>query len=426
LGLLVVLAAAGWVDMIGRRPWRKERPGKSAQGLLLVGVWFLLLFASLVKYMVTTPSDEGRLLFPGIAAFSLLLALGLDTVGPRPEAVEGARSFDELRTRPVDEFRAQPFHELRAWRWAATARGVVTGGLLLLAFASPFGAIVPRYARPLERSTADIPQDALLNDAVFGGARLVGIDIEPKTAQPGETVAVTLYWEAQATPPAALRAVVQVWTFGGRLVGQHDRTPAGDLYPPDLWREGDVVRDIYRFTTVEETPAMCHVTVLVLDGDELLGQVSSPSALKLAGLPVSTDDIPRPLMVSLGGQIELIGYDVPALSSSDETLGITLYWRGLVDMDEDYTVFVHLLGEDGTLYGQGDGPPLDNDYPTSYWSPGEVLADARTISLHDGWPADGYLLVGFYRLADGARLPVRTADGERVLDDAVRLEIDDG
>jgi 4-amino-4-deoxy-L-arabinose transferase-like glycosyltransferase len=473
LGLLVVLAAAGWVDMIGRRPWRKERPGMSAQGLLLAGVCFLLLFASLVKYMVTTPSDEGRLLFPGIAAFSLLLALGLET------AV--ARSFDRLRTRPFDKLRVRPFNrtlaspsaslrtgsveplrarpleEIRAQRWAATARVVVAGGLLLLAFASPFGAIVPRYARPLVRSTADIPQDALLNDAVSDGAQLVGIDIEPKTARPGETVSVTLYWETRATPPAALRVVVQLWTFGGRLVGQHDRTPAGDLYPPDLWRVGDVVRDTYRFTTVEERPAMCHVTVLVMDGDELLGQVSSPSALKLVGLPVSADDIPFPLTVSLGGQIELIGYDVPASSPFDvtsaspsaspldklggrlrtgsaeplraqpslsETLEITLYWRALVDMEEDYTVFVHLLGEDGTLYGQGDGPPLNNEYPTSYWSPGEVLADARTIPLHDGRPAGGYLLVGLYRLADGARLPVHTAEGERMPDDAVRLEID--
>jgi hypothetical protein len=310
---------------------------------------------------------------------------------------------------------------------------VVAGGLLLLAIASPFGAIVPRYARPLVRSTADIPQTALLNDAVYGGARLVGVDIEPKTAQPGETVSVTLYWEARATPPAALRVVVQLWTFGGRLVGQHDRTPAGDLYPPDLWRVGDVVRDTYHFTMVEETPAMCHVTVLVLDGDDLLGQVSSPSALKLVGVPVSADDIPLPLMVSLGGQIELIGYDVPAhppfdglraQPSSGETLEITLYWRALADVEEDYTVFVHLLGEDGTLYGQGDGPPLNNDYPTSYWSPGEVLADVRTIALHNGRPAGAYLLVGLYRLADGARLPVHTAEGERMPDDAVRLEID--
>jgi hypothetical protein len=401
LGPLVVLAAAGWVDMIVRRPWRKERPRMSAQGLLLAGVWFLLLFTSLVKYMVTTPSDEGRLLFPGIAAFSLLLALGLETVV------------------------ARPFGGLRAQRWAAAAGVVVAGGLLLLAIASPFGAIVPRYARPLMSSTADIPQDALLNDAVSDGARLAGIDIEPKTAQTGETVSVTLYWEARATPSAALRVVVQLWTFGGRLVGQHDRTPAGDLYPPDLWRVGDVVRDTYRFATVEEMPAMCHVTVLVLDGDELLGQASSPSALKLMGPPVSADDIPLPVMVSLGGQIELIGYDMSAHSPAlSETLEITLYWRALADMEEDYTVFVHLLGEDGTLHGQGDGPPLNNDYPTSYWSPGEVLADARTIPLHDGRPAGGYLLVGLYRLADGTRLPVHTAEGERMPDDAVRLEID--
>jgi hypothetical protein len=391
LGLLAVLAVAGWIKLILRRDWRAKM---DVEGLLLAGAWFLMLFASLIRYMLTTPSDEGRLLFPGIAAFSLLVALGLDTLAPR--------------------------------RWTNVTMGLVGAGLLALGVASPFCAIAPRYASPLIASVEDISEEILFDDAAFGAVRLLGAKVEPDTAQPGETVSVTLYWEARTKPPTDLRAVVQLWTFGGRLVGQRDTTPAGEVYPPDLWRAGDVVRDVYRMRMNEDRPAMCHATVRVMVGDELLGEVSPPAVLKLAGAPVSVEKIAYPLAYILGERIELIGYSVPTSPPSPgEPLAVTLYWRTLAEMDEDYTVFVHLLDKTGTLHADGDGPPLDNDYPTSYWSPGEVLADTHVIPLQDGLPTSAHLLVGLYRLADGTRLPVYTIQGERVPDDAIMLDAHD-
>ncbi len=387
LGLLAALAAGGWVKMIVRRGARAK---VNAGGLLWTGTWFVMLFASLVKYMTTTPSDEGRLLFPGIAAFSLLMSLGLDAVAPR--------------------------------RWANVALGVVGGGLLAFSAASLFCAIAPRYALPLIASAEDVSVEIPFG-AAFGDVRLLGIDVEPDEIQPRETVGVTVYWETQTTPPTNLRVVIQLWTFGGRLVGQRDTTPAGEVYPPDLWRAGDVVRDEQRVHTNEDSPAMCRVTVRVMAGDELLGKVSSLPVLRLAGAPVSMAEIAHPLAYTLGERIELIGYDAPSgPPSPGKAMSITLYWRALAEMNEDYTVFMHLVDEAGTLHAQGDGPPLGNDYPTSYWSPGEVLADTHAISLQDDAPAKAHLLVGLYRLADGARLPIYTAQGERVPNDAITLD----
>ena len=398
LGLLALLVIAGWGRLVVQLARRGVGPKVSREGLLLAGTWFVLLFGGLVKYMVTTPSDEGRLLFPGIAAFSLLLVLGLATAVSK--------------------------------RWTGVTIRAVGAGFLALSIASPLCAIRPRYALPLVTSTAGIPQDKLLDDAVFDRVRLVGFDVAPDEAKPGETVSVTLYWKAQAEPPADLRAVVQLWTFGGRLVGQRDATPAGDVYPPDLWRAGDIVRDVYRMQMDENRPAICYVTVLVLAGERKLGQASPPAALKLTGAPVSPEEIAYPLTYILGERIELVGYDLPGSPPlSGEPLTVTLYWRALVEMDEDYVVFVHLLSEnesenaneDGTPYAQGDGPPLDNDYPTSYWSPGEVLADTHIVPLEGDLPQDAHLLVGLYRLADGTRLPAYTGDGEHVADDAIKL-----
>lgn len=385
LGLVAVLATAGWVKLIVQRGLRT---GVNAGGLLLAGTWFVLLFASLVRYMTTTPSAEGRLLFPGIAAFSLLLVLGLEAIISR--------------------------------RWAGVALGVVGAGLFALSIASPFCAIVPRYALPLLESAEDISGEVPFDDAVFGSVRLLGVKVEPDEAQADEAVSVTLYWQALDPPPRDLRAVVRLWTLGGRLVGQRDTTPAGEVYPPDLWRAGDVVRDEYWLQVNESGPAMCRVAVSVMAGDEPLGEVSSPAVLKLTPPPVSIDSLASPYV--LGGKIELMQYRVSEGSlAPGEPLTITLYWHALAGIDEDYTVFVHLLDEDSTLLGQGDGPPLNNDYPTSHWSPGEVLADTHVVPLKGELPTGTYLLVGLYRLADGARLSAHTAAGERIPDDAIRL-----
>jgi len=346
LGLLAAVAALGWARMIARRD---ARTNADSEGLLLAGAWFVLLFASLVRYMTTTPSAEGRLLFPGVAAFSLLLALGWEAAVPQ--------------------------------RWM----GAAAAGLLALSLSSPF-AIASRYAPPLLDSATDITGATALDDADFGAVRLLGIDVEPDTARTGDTVAVTLYWETLSQPRADLRAVVRLWTLGGRLVGQRDTTPAGEVYPPDLWRAGDLVRDLYRLEVGGESgPAMCRVTVEALAGAERLGSTSSPVVLKLAGPPVATNQIAHPLAYTLGYRVELAGYD---LSGQPPT--VTLYWRVLAEMDEEYTVFLHLLGEDGALVSQSDGPPLDGDYPTSYWSPGELLADPHVAPSGSG----NYLLVG--------------------------------
>lgn len=371
LGLMAGAAVAGWARMIARRG---ARVCVRQEGLLLAGVWFLSLFVSLVRYMTTTPSAEGRLLFPAGASLALFLVLGWDSLSPRH------------------------------------LTGVSLALLLLLDVFTPW-AIARRYAWPLVKSADEVAGATSFGDADLGTVRLLGAKVEPDEARAGEKIEATLYWEAQARPPDDLRAVVRLWTLGGRLVGQRDAVPAGEAYPPDLWRTGDVVRDLYLLPLNGSGPALCRVTVDVLAGDETLGAASSPPLFRLAGPEVAVGEIEHRLSYTLGGKVELVGYDLSTAPSQ-----ITLYWRVLAEMDVDYTVFIHLLGADGTLLGQGDGPPFGGDYPTSYWRAGELLADSHAL------PVGGKrVLVGLYRPVDGTRMPAYAATGERLPDDAIPL-----
>ncbi len=92
-------------------------------------------------------------------------------------------------------------------------------------------------------------------------------------------------------------------------------------------------------------------------------------------------------------------------------------------MATDYTVFVHLLGPDGQVWGQVDRAPGDGQRPTSGWLPGEVLLDRYAVPLEVGAPSGVYRVeVGLYEAATGRRLPVKDANGSPLPDDRVLLD----
>jgi len=384
LAAATLTAVIGWVRVLTRR----ELVGRFfVEGVILSAVWFAVLCISLLRFMSLTPAANGRLLFPGIAAFSTLWVLGFRYALPERRGAQGL--------------------------------GVVVAGLLLLSLYSPLLGIAPRYALPLVKSPAALEGATLFDNAAFGAVRLLGARVSPDTLGEGEDVQVTLYWETVSTPPTDLRVIVRLWTAGGRLIAQRDTAPAGEVYPPDLWNAGDVIRDVHRLRVDASGPAMARVAVSVMDGDAPLGEVSSPLLLRLDGEHASRELLPLDYRVS--DALVMRGY---TLAYKGGRVILALSWDVVGTLPIDYTVFAHVYDADGKLIGQGDGPPLSGDYPSSYWQIGKRLIDTREIVLENPALEPAYLLVGFYRLDDGARLPVFGADGQRVADDALRLEFD--
>jgi hypothetical protein len=98
-----------------------------------------------------------------------------------------------------------------------------------------------------------------------------------------------------------------------------------------------------------------------------------------------------------------------------------LYWQAQKKMTEDYTVFVHVVDEEGTIWGQHDSQPVNGYYPTPFWGQDEIVKDEHAFVVSEDTPPGTYWIeVGMYRLANGQRLAIVDQDG-RVLDDKVLL-----
>lgn len=109
--------------------------------------------------------------------------------------------------------------------------------------------------------------------------------------------------------------------------------------------------------------------------------------------------------VPFGEQIRLIGYELTA----DQRL--TLVWQADETVQENYTVFVHVLNPDGTCcVWQQDTPPQQGAYPTSRWIADEIVIDAYQPNVETNDLNVLPIEIGLYQAKTGRRLPVGAQD----------------
>jgi hypothetical protein len=60
---------------------------------------------------------------------------------------------------------------------------------------------------------------------------------------------------------------------------------------------------------------------------------------------------------------------------------------------------------------QEDAQPCDNSYPTTWWSPGEIIEENHSITIPLNMPPGPYVVTtGIYDLATGMRLPMQALE----------------
>jgi uncharacterized membrane protein len=116
------------------------------------------------------------------------------------------------------------------------------------------------------------------------------------------------------------------------------------------------------------------------------------------------------------GALTLIGYSAAAAPPGEAfgpvagelptgtTMRLSLFWRVDQPMEQNYTVFVHLLSVDGRMLAQHDAWPADAHRPTSVLSPGDVVRDVHYLAIPETIPATVVVHVGLYEGITGRHL----------------------
>ncbi|MCX7681806.1 MAG: DUF2142 domain-containing protein [Anaerolineae bacterium] len=382
------LSLAGWVNALIRR---RHTPGRRAI-LLLALAWWILIGAALLAWMRRVEAPHGRLLFPAIAAQAVLLVGGWAAL-PRIPVLPVALTF-----------------------------------LVVLNLLTPPAVIWPAFAPPALTAPAEAARTVQGTELFYGNvARLLGVSLDRASVSPGEVLKVRACWEGLAAMKRDYTVFVHLVGRDNMRVGERHTYPGLGRFPTSLWPPGRAFCDLYRVRVVEWAPVPELYDVVVGLYDAETGErlpVHAPDGAEV-GLPILTQvrvalpraaaELPedaRPVNYRLGERIALVGYQVAGEIRSGELLTVTLYWQAIEPPEEDYVVFVHLLGGGSAKpLAQDDSPPRAGRYPTSAWQAGEVIPDEHVLALPPLGVGDAQLGVGMYRRVTLERLPVTGPDG---------------
>jgi hypothetical protein len=350
-GGIVVAAMVGLVRRAIKRQW----PALDVYGLLVALAWLGLLMATAVRYSFNIYDIHGRLLYPALATVGVVLALGLS-----------------------------------GWPQPKWVMGIALAIVMAVTVLAPLVIIQPAYARPI---VSALPGDVIRVSAQWGGVELIGYRAQPDRVKAGQPIEVATYWRATAAGAAPSSGVIALISPDGQVVGRSRMLLGSDAYPADVWNSGEIVATRFRVPTQAERPTVA--TVQLTAGDQAppvdLGRVAV-----FAERACETD---RAADVTFGGSIKLLGYRIEEGAAPR----VVLCWQALKPVPVDYTVFVHAPAESGAIIA--DAQPVDGNYPTSAWQPGEVIEDEHLL------PAGRDLKIprasiGVYRLDTGERLAI--------------------
>jgi hypothetical protein len=279
---------------------------------------------------------------------------------------------------------------LLAWlpaRFIKSAVTVLVGVLGLMAVTTVSTAIARAYLPSAPLTQSQLPVDLKpVNATLAPGVVLLGYQ--------RDDVPVTLYWQA-ATPIATdYNLFLHLLARNHILVGNIDSWPGGGLRPTSFWKVGEIYPDRYLIhldgtTTVPDfAPSQLRLDIAMWRTDssqpfpiqsatgEAIPSITVPAGL----LQPATWPIPNPaysVETTFDGGFSLSGYSIPAGVTAGQPFMVTLYWQTSSPTPTNYTVFIHIVDQNGQSVGQGDGPPLSGDWPTSAWLPGQSITDSN-------------------------------------------------
>jgi len=393
LETIFALGVGGAIRWIALRAREQEPPGNielsaafwASLGLLVL--WIVALHVSLLRWTSLTYASQARLIFPALGALSLLVLWGLCAWFPP-----------------------------RLWSRVITTAVAIEA---IVAIAVPWTTIAPAYRTPDTLSVEQIPESALSFHTRYGDAiALVAYELEDISLEPGESTMVTLYWQALAPVDRDYSVYLHLFGRDGEMIAFRDSLAGMALYPSSRWKPGEVIRDSYELRISPDAtgpvaarlnaglylyPTMERLPVSDGLGREVLQPTLGYIKIEGAGNAL---DANYALDYTLGDGVRLVGYDLEeSRVAAGQNLRLTLYWE-TAPLEAEYTVFVHLVNADGRLLGQGDGPPMAGQYPTTYWGTGESIIDVHDLLIEADAPSgEAIILVGLYR-EDGQRLPV--------------------
>jgi mannosyltransferase len=302
---------------------------------------------------------------------------------------------------------SDPDRFVEGWLDERTYKALDTwyGNVRLAVYAVPQASLAAEMARPLAAS---------LGDKVV----LLGCSFLSKEVYAGDTLQLTLFWQALTALDERYVVFVHVLDADGHIVGQRDTEPGGGAMLTTTWQPGQTIADNYGVLISHGTPPgeyRVQVGMYALDSGARLPVSQAGQSLgdcfTLEPIRILRPKAPLPLE-ALDMQyresfdyadLKLLGYNLYKLGYAHQKeeplhpgdiLHLDLYWQAVHTPDTDWQLGLQLVGREGQSRAVEEKWPIGGSYGTSLWQGGEVVRDQHDLLIPPDVPAGRYLLVG--------------------------------
>ena len=285
------------------------------------------------------------------------------------------------------------------------------------------------------RDVIDVPLEAdfrLQPDAALAEVRLRGYTISESELAAGETVFVTLYWQALGRISEDYEVFVRVIDDNGQVFAATHDFPCNGMCRTRIWKTDRITATHHWLRLSDHLPVGRYALNIglfrMLHNEPLHVQGSSANEAKDAVLAAHLRVPAPPLADSLtlieeeirfGDYLELTGIDIDAANLSlpfketwqaqpGSSIQLSFDWLVLKRPNRDYSLFVHVTPSDSPIpAAQADLALGAGRYPSGVWRAGDRLRDTVTLDILPDLPAAAYdVWLGIYDYADGSRLAV--------------------
>ena len=244
--------------------------------------------------------------------------------------------------------------------------------------------------------------------------------------KPGSLLNLTFYWQPAQEIKRDVEMFVQLYDpIRQTVVAIIHRWPLNGNYRVRAWQPHKTMPLTLSLSIPDNlTPGPYQLRVGVLD---LIARKRIPLLTGEDSQLVKTFKIPLPVDhripesssdIKFGNIIALNGYTLTPISDG---LKVTFFWRSIDTPQADYTTFIHIVDTEDQIVAQMDVQPLHGQYPTSVWSPNELIVDERTVT---GIPKGEYrIYIGWYLYREDALEPLQVvSNGSQSTTDRLLLE----
>ena len=359
-----------------------------------------LTWLGVVIWSTLTYAAEGRIVFPLISVVSPLLAVGLVEIvwwivfSLRPPNLEFVRAGDAVPK--------ELLHDTMLWQLRI---------LGMVALFAPLTVIAAQYSAP--QPVSEIPNKARQVYAEYGDVALVAYERVDRRYSTGDRVRLKLYWQVLQQSASDNSILLTLVDDNQQEIGRYSTFPGAGALRTTSWQPGAIYPDEYLIDIhpsaygrypfdlhVEWEDIASETRIAATDAEgaaiePVLLDIGAVVTLRFQAAVSDFNEIPTEMQPKFDDAIILESFQLDL-----ELNEIILNWKAETAPAENYTVFVHMLDEDGAILTQADGAPR---LPTQYWRWGE------SYTTYHRFPAafnmiDHQVIVGLY-INDGLTYP---------------------